>query len=113
MENFKIFQDFWKNFIVQACGRNLFKTNLCLLFLNGDNFHVTLKVLHKARNVVLDLITLPSHMSHALQPFDVACFKPFKSPLGLIRMFKLWLTKLKGLERKTYLNGCLWFSKRH
>jgi len=47
-------------------------------FLNGDNFHVTLKVLHKARNVVLDLITLSSHMSHALQPFDVACFKPFK-----------------------------------
>jgi hypothetical protein len=26
----------------------------------------------------LNMITLPSHTSHALQPFDVSCFKPFK-----------------------------------
>jgi len=24
------------------------------------------------------MITLPSHTSHALQPLDVSCFKPFK-----------------------------------
>jgi len=24
------------------------------------------------------MITLPLHTSHALQPLDVACFKPFK-----------------------------------
>ncbi len=34
--------------------------------------------MHKARNVVLDFITLPSHMSHALHSLDVVCFKPFK-----------------------------------
>jgi hypothetical protein len=25
------------------------------------------------------MFTLPSHTSHALQPLDIACFKPFKS----------------------------------
>jgi hypothetical protein len=24
------------------------------------------------------MVTLPSHTSHALQPLDVSCFKPFK-----------------------------------
>jgi hypothetical protein len=27
----------------------------------------------------LDMITLPTHTSHAFQPFDVSCFKPFKT----------------------------------
>jgi hypothetical protein len=27
----------------------------------------------------LDMITLPSHTSHALQPLDVSCFNPFKT----------------------------------
>jgi hypothetical protein len=85
MKNFKIFQDYFKNFIVQAHRGNLFKTNFHLLLLNGHNSHVTLEVLHKARNVVLDLITLPSHMSHVLQPFDVVCFKPFKITFRLYK----------------------------
>jgi hypothetical protein len=25
------------------------------------------------------MVTLPSHTSHALQPLDVSCFKPFKT----------------------------------
>jgi len=68
----------FKKFVFQANGRNIFKTNDHLLLLDGNNFHVTLEVLHKARNVVLDLIILPSNMNHALQPLDVTCFKPFK-----------------------------------
>jgi hypothetical protein len=27
------------------------------------------------------MITLPSHTSHALQPLDASCFKPFKTTL--------------------------------
>jgi hypothetical protein len=26
----------------------------------------------------LNMITLPSHTSHAFQPLDVSCFQPFK-----------------------------------
>ena len=49
-----------------------------LLILDGHNSHVTLEVARLAKTVGLDLITLPSHTSHALQPLDVAVFKPFK-----------------------------------
>jgi hypothetical protein len=57
-----IFQILKKNFIVQACGKNLFKTNCHLLLLNGNNFHVTLEVVHKATNVVLNLIILQENI---------------------------------------------------
>lgn len=49
-----------------------------LLKLNGHNSHVTLEVVKEAREARLDLLTLPSHTSHALQPLDVIVFKPFK-----------------------------------
>ncbi len=37
------------------------------------------------------MITLPSHASHALQPLDVSCFKPFNTTFRKVRdvaMFK-------------------------
>ena len=46
-----------------------------LLIMDG---HVMLQVARLAKTVGLDLITLPSDTSHALQPLDVALFKPFK-----------------------------------
>lgn len=49
-----------------------------LLILDGHNSHVTLEVARLAKTVGLDLITLPFHTSHALQPLDVSVFKPFK-----------------------------------
>jgi hypothetical protein len=49
-----------------------------LLVLDGHNSHITLDVVHEAKRAGLDLITLPSHTSHALQPLDVCIFKPFK-----------------------------------
>jgi len=47
--------------------------------LNGHGCHVTLEVIEQAQAFGLDIITLPSHMNHAFQPSDVACFKPFKT----------------------------------
>ncbi len=49
-----------------------------MFILNGHGSHVTLKAIEQAQAFGLDMITLPSHMIHALQPLDVACFKPFK-----------------------------------
>ena len=49
-----------------------------LLILDGHNSDVTLEVAVEAKKVGLDMVTLPSHTSHALQPLDVAAFKPFK-----------------------------------
>ena len=49
-----------------------------LLIVDGHNSHVTLEVVQKAMQVGLDLLTLPSHTSHRLQPLDVSVFGPFK-----------------------------------
>jgi hypothetical protein len=50
-----------------------------LLILNGYGSYVTLKVIGQAQDFGLKMITLPFHTSHALQPLDVSCFKPFKT----------------------------------
>ncbi len=44
--------------------------------------HVTLEVIEQAKEFGLNMVTLPSYTSHAFQPLDVACFKPFKSAFG-------------------------------
>jgi hypothetical protein len=41
-------------------------TNRHLLILDGHGSHVTLEVVHKARQTGLDLLTLPSHTSYRL-----------------------------------------------
>jgi len=46
---------------------------------NGHGSHVTFKAIEQAQIIKLDMVTLPSHTSHALQPLDVTCFKPFKT----------------------------------
>jgi hypothetical protein len=56
-------------------------TNRHLLILDGHGNHVTLEAIKHAQEFGLNMITLPSHTSHALQPLDVSCFKPFKTTL--------------------------------
>jgi hypothetical protein len=42
------------------------------LILDGHISHVSVEVVQEARRVGLDLLTFPSHTSHALQPLDVS-----------------------------------------
>jgi hypothetical protein len=53
--------------------------NRHIQILNGHGSHVTLEAIEQTQTFKLDMVTLPSHTSHALQPLDVACFKPFKT----------------------------------
>ena len=82
--------------------------NRHLLVLDGHNSHVTLEVVILAMNSGLDIISLPSHTSHALQPLDVSCFKPFKTAFRQIRDSWTLLNKGKKVE-KTDL--CEWTSQ--
>jgi hypothetical protein len=50
-----------------------------ILILHGHNSHVTLEVVIEARGAGLDLVSLPSHMLHPLQPLDVSMLKPSKT----------------------------------
>jgi hypothetical protein len=84
------------------------QSNRHLLILNKHGSHVTLDVIKKAREHGLDLLTLPSHTSHALQPLDVSIFKPFKT---VFKVYKdMWVSSNKGMHtRKTVL--AQWISK--
>ena len=43
-----------------------------LLILDGHKSHISLDVLEKAKRKGVDMVTLPSHTSHGLQPLDVS-----------------------------------------
>ena len=49
-----------------------------LLVLDGHTSHVSMEVIGYAKSIGLDMVTLPSHTSHTLQPLDCSVFKPFK-----------------------------------
>ena len=52
-----------------------------MIRFGGHKSHITLKVMIKAKEHGIDLITLPNHISYKLQPLDIACFRPFKQAL--------------------------------
>ena len=75
-----LFSRWMDHFIAQLEeSGNLSPTNRHLIILDGHKSHVTLEVIHKAKEHGVDMLNLPSHTSHALQSLDGACFKPFKS----------------------------------
>jgi hypothetical protein len=69
---------------VHDCGLGISSDCRHLLILDGHGSHVTTNIIKTARSVGLDLLTLPSHTSHALQLLDVSCFKPFKQAFRLL-----------------------------
>lgn len=70
----------WISHFIASIRRNgeISPDNRHLLILDGHSSHATLEVIQEARSSGLDILTLPSHTSHALQPLDVSVFKPFK-----------------------------------
>ena len=72
----------------------ILQENRHLLLLDGHGSHVTLEVVQKAKSRGLDIITLPSHTSHKLQPLDVSIFKPFKVAFRACR--DRWSIENKG-----------------
>jgi hypothetical protein len=79
-----LFKEFLSFFNKSILGGVSFK-NQHLLFLDGYGSHVTLEVIEQVKDFGLDMITLPSHTSHSLQPLNVSCFKPFKTPFRKVR----------------------------
>jgi len=64
------------NYVQKVFG--ILPTNRHLLILDEYKSHMSLRIIKIAMAKGLDLLTFPSHTSHALQPLDVTCFKPFK-----------------------------------
>ncbi len=74
---------FYKSIPSGPSGMSL--NNRHLLILDGHGNHFTLEAIEHAKKFGLDMITLPLHTSHALQPLNVACFKPFKTTLKKVK----------------------------
>ena len=89
-------------------GQGLDQTNRHLLILDGHNSHVILEVVKISMEAELDIVSLPSHTSHALQPLNVACFAPFKIAFRIY--IDLW-----SMQNKIRIVGkqklCEWTSK--
>jgi hypothetical protein len=49
------------------------------LILDGHGSCVTIEAIKQIIEFGLDMVTLPLHTSHDLQPLDVSSFKPFKT----------------------------------
>ncbi len=97
-----LFNKWISHFIIsiQNFGSNLSPTNHHLLILDDHNLHVTLNVVHKTMGVGLNLITLPSHTSCALQPLDVSCFKPFKTIFKTYKDVWTLVNKRRGANKE-------------
>ncbi len=70
---FKEFLFFFTKFIPSGISI----TNRYRLILDGHGSHVTFEAIEQTQEFGLDVIIVPSHTSHALQPSDVTCFKFF------------------------------------
>ena len=100
----------WISHFIQCLrkGPRIDLSNRHLVILNGHNSHVTLEVVRMAMESGLDIISLPSHTSHALQPLDVACFAPFKTAFRKQRDAWTVLHKNSKVEKHDL---CEWTSK--
>ncbi len=97
-----LFDEWISHFIIyiQNYEGNLSPTNCHLLILDGNDSHVTLDVVHKTMGVGLNLVTLPSHTSPALQPLDVLSFKPFKITFKTYRDVWTLVNKMRDASKK-------------
>ncbi len=69
------------SFFKRSIPSGISPSNRHLLILDGHGSHVSLEAIEQVQQFGLDIITLPSHTSHVLQPLDVNYFKPFKITL--------------------------------
>jgi hypothetical protein len=53
--------------------------NPTLLILDNHESHLSLAAINLAKDNGVNLLTLPPHCSHRLQPLDISIFAPFKS----------------------------------
>jgi hypothetical protein len=71
-----IFCDWLEHFKENVPG-GVSKQNKHLLIYDGHSSHVSGRALDTCIRMGIDIMSIPSHTSHKMQPLDVSCFKPF------------------------------------
>jgi hypothetical protein len=74
-----------------------------LLLLDGHGSHLTARFIAFCLNKSIDLVVLPPHTSHILQPLDVGLFGPLKRALSteIDRLFRLDTRRIPRIEWTT------------
>lgn len=68
----------WLDHFKRNVPRGMSPDNKHLLVVDGHTTHVNQEVVLKCVSMDLDILTIPSHSTHFMQPLDVCCFRPFK-----------------------------------
>jgi len=74
--------------------------NRHLLILDGHGRHMDVQTIEEANNLGIDLLTLPAHTTHRLQPVDVSVFGPFNNYFRSGRI--VWMAKNPRVEVKMF-----------
>ncbi|KAF2890589.1 hypothetical protein ILUMI_15584, partial [Ignelater luminosus] len=80
-------------------------TNSCsenptLLIYDNHESHISLATVEKARKFRVNILTLPPHCSHRMQPLDVSVFGPFKSYYNAA--VDSWMLRNPGIPMTIY-----------
>ena len=72
----------WLSTVYEPCIRPKDPTAHRLLIMDGHISHISAKVIAFCMKHLIDLLILPPHCSHFLQPLDVSVFGPLKRALA-------------------------------
>ncbi|KAF2883719.1 hypothetical protein ILUMI_22447 [Ignelater luminosus] len=80
-------------------------TNSCsenptLLIYDNHESHISLATVEKPRKFGVNILTLPPHCSHRIQPLDVSVFRPFKSYYNAT--VDSWMLRNPGIPMTIY-----------
>ncbi|XP_072401577.1 uncharacterized protein [Diabrotica undecimpunctata] len=74
--NSELFVEVLEHFIKQT---NNSINNPFLLIYDNAECHISAKIVNRAREAAVFILTLPPHCSNKMQPLDLTVFGPFKS----------------------------------
>ena len=98
----------WLRHFIKEAGAT--QERRCLLILDNHNTHCSLEALQLCEEHGVDMVTLPPHCSHKLQPLDVAVFGPLKACLR--EEHQKWMRRHPG-RRVTLSEVSLLFGKSY
>ena len=90
----------WLFHFAASVPGGILPNNRHLLILDGHGSHMVVQTIDEANNLGIDLLTLPAHTTHRLQPLDVSVFGPFKNYFRSERV--AWMAKNPGVEVKRF-----------
>ena len=106
-ENFYLYMKHLQHH-VKSCKEDPF-----LLILDNHSSHLDYRVVKFARENYIEMLTLPPHTSHELQPLDVAVFGPFKRAFSYAHLewyrnnpgARISIHDIAGLSREPFVRA--------